>query len=139
MNLNQRLKGLHILVVEDDPAGLDLVVSLLEFYGAKVTAARNGLEGLSFARALKPQLIIGDLSMPVMNGWQMIKELKQDQNTLDIPIIALTAHAMEGDREKVLAAGFLNYIPKPLDPYTFIDTLITIIADIPKLSTDIQG
>lgn len=122
--------SLKILVVDDDPAGLELILTLLKHHGATSTGATNGAEGLAFARQLKPHFIISDLSMPVMNGWQMIKELKQDRETMEIPIIALTAHVMRGDREKAIAAGCHNYLSKPIDPYNFVSQLRAILDDI---------
>lgn len=132
MDTNQRLAGLHILIVEDDPDGLDLLLTLLSFNGARVAAGVNGVEGLSLARELNPMLIISDLSMPEMDGWTMVKELKKDSSTLDIPIIALSAHAMRGDREKAMASGCHNYLTKPIDPYTFIDTLLVMLEELPR-------
>ena len=79
------------------------------------------------------------LSMPVMDGWAMLKELRGDPCTASVPIIALTAHAMVGDRDKALAAGFQNYLTKPLQPATFVSQLLTILADVPHVAQLIEG
>lgn len=129
-DLNKPFDKLSFLVVDDDPLGLEMIITLLNLHGAKTYEASNGATGLEFARQLYPDVIISDLSMPVMNGWKMIDELKKERTTMDIPIIALTAHAMRGDREKAIAAGCHNYMTKPIDPYSFIADLKTILADI---------
>jgi CheY-like chemotaxis protein len=134
--IKKTFSNLNVLVVDDDPVGLELILTLLKFNGAKTTGASNGAEGLAFARQLKPNFIISDLSMPVMNGWQMIKALKQDRETMNIPIIALTAHAMRGDRERAIAAGCHNYLSKPIDPYKFLDQIQIILDDIHELKQD---
>jgi CheY-like chemotaxis protein len=77
-----------------------------------------------------------------MDGWEMLIQLKQDQTTMDIPVIALTAHALTGDRDKALAAGFDNYMSKPLTPKTFMNDLLDLLTNIPELTaelTDLQG
>ncbi len=122
-----------IVVVDDDPASLDIVSILMKHYGARVHSATNGQEGLDKATAVRPRLILSDMSMPVMDGWQMIARLKEQPETRHIPIIALTAHAMLGDRERIIAAGFHNYMSKPLAPSTFIPELLRLLAEIPEL------
>src|SRR4051812_2360814 len=92
------LQGQKILVVDDEPDNLEVVVVLLQMCEAEVLVAFNGQEGLELARELQPKFIISDLSMPVMSGWEMIHILKNDPLTKAIPVIALTAHAMTGDR-----------------------------------------
>ncbi len=89
---------------------------LLSFYGAKVRTAVNGEEGYKKAGEVKPKFILSDLSMPVMDGWAMIKKLQNDRALSDIPVIALTAHAMVGDREKAIAARFLQLSDQAIDP-----------------------
>lgn len=133
-DIAKQFSGISFLVVDDDPIGLDMIITLLKHYGASTFPANNGATGLVFARQLKPDIIISDLSMPVMNGWKMIAELKSDCTTNNIPIIALTAHAMRGDREKAMAAGCHGYLTKPIDPYNFIAQLQSILDDISESS-----
>lgn len=128
------LHGQKILVVDDEPDNLEVVSMLLEMYDADVITAKNGEEGVEMTRKHQPKFIISDLSMPVMSGWQMIHILKNDRTTMDIPVIALTAHAMTGDRQRALAAGFHNYLSKPLQPETFIRDLLQLVIDTPAIA-----
>jgi CheY-like chemotaxis protein len=120
-----------VLVVEDEPDSLEVAERILHFYGAKVLTAVNGKEGLAAARAERPRFIISDISMPVMDGWGLIYELKLDRSLMDIPVIALTAHAMVGDRARAISAGFHNYLTKPLTAKTFMAQLFALLVEIP--------
>jgi CheY-like chemotaxis protein len=104
-----------ILIVEDIPMNQKLIRDILIYYGYEIIEAENGEEAVRIAKEQKPDLIIMDLQMPVMNGLEAIKILRNDPATKDIKIIAVTSFAMAGDREKVLAAGFDDYISKPLN------------------------
>jgi two-component system, cell cycle response regulator DivK len=128
------LEGWVVLVVEDEPDSLDVAQRILKHYEAEVHTAANGRDGLEIARHLRPRFIISDLSMPVMDGWELIHELKLGRDTMDIPVIALTAHAMIGDRERAIAAGFHNYLTKPLTVGNFMRDLMRVLTDIPQLS-----
>ena len=103
-----------ILVVEDVDFNRDLVVQLLEDK-YHVIEAVNGQEGLELAERERPELILMDLSLPVMDGWEATRRLKANDDLRSIPVIALTAHAMVGDEERALAAGCNDYLVKPLD------------------------
>ncbi len=128
-----------VLVVDDEPDSLEVASHILRYYGANVIVAENGQAGLDAVRAKRPKLIISDLSMPVMDGWGFIATLKRDRATMDIPAIALTAHAMLGDRERAISAGFHNYLSKPLTPATFMKDLLRLLVDIPELTHDLEG
>ena len=128
------LKDWDVLVIDDDPMSLQVATMLLKHHGARVHTATNGKEGLDSARTLRPRFIISDLSMPVMDGWALVEELKQDRGLSTIPAIALTAHAMIGDRERAINAGFHNYLTKPLTPATFMRDLVRLLTDIPGMS-----
>lgn len=103
-----------VLVVEDVDFNRELVVQLLEDK-YHVIEAVNGQEGVELAERERPELILMDLSLPVMDGWEATRRLKANDDLRSIPVIALTAHAMEGDKEKALAAGCDDYLVKPLD------------------------
>ena len=103
-----------ILVVEDVDFNRELVVQLLED-NYEVIEAVNGQEGVELAEQERPDLILMDLSLPVMDGWEATRRLKANDDLCSIPVIALTAHAMAGDEEKALAAGCDDYLVKPLD------------------------
>jgi CheY-like chemotaxis protein len=128
------LSGQKILVVDDEPDNLEVVSLLLQMCDADVITASNGQEGIEMTRKHQPKFIISDLSMPVMSGWEMIHTLKNDRTTMDIPVIALTAHAMTGDRTRALAAGFHNYLSKPLQPETFVKDLLQLVVNTPVMA-----
>lgn len=129
------LAGWLVVVVEDEADSLMVATMLLEMYGAEVIGAKNGKEGLELIRKHLPKLVISDLSMPEMSGWELIQALKHEERDLsDIPVIALTAHAMDNDRRKAIEAGFHNFITKPLQPEKFVSQIIGILAvDMPEL------
>lgn len=129
------LKGWTVVVVDDDPLSLLVASTILKYHGAEVHTGVNGEEGLRLVRSVRPRLIISDLSMPVMDGWALISELKNDRTTAEIPAIALTAHAMSGDRQRAIAAGFHNHITKPLTPATFMHDLLLLLTDIPSVTS----
>jgi CheY-like chemotaxis protein len=103
-----------VLVADDKAPGRELLRAVLEQSGHTVFEASDGIEALRSARELLPDLIILDLHMPMLDGFGVLQELKQDQRFAATPIIALTASAMQGDRERALSAGFTAYIAKPI-------------------------
>ena len=105
----------RILLVEDNETNSDMLSRRLVKRGHEVSIAVDGAQGVDMARAEKPELILLDMSLPVMDGWEAARRLKNDPGTSTIPIIALTAHAMAGDREKSLEAGCDEYDTKPVD------------------------
>lgn len=133
MDFFNTLNGWKVLVVDDEQDNSMVAKLLLEMAGALVDTAVNGKEGLSKIRADRPHFVLCDLSMPVMDGWSVIREMNQDRALSDIPVIALTAHAMSGDRERAIQAGFANYISKPLDPDKFINQLVNLVVNVPQL------
>jgi CheY-like chemotaxis protein len=104
-----------ILLVEDNEMNRDMLSRRLAKRGFEVVMAVDGAEGVSMARSAAPDLILMDMSLPVMDGWTATRKLKADAATRDIPVIGLTAHAMAGDREKCLEAGCDEYDTKPVD------------------------
>lgn len=110
----------RVLIVEDNVANLELMVYLLHASGYETATAANGRIGLSAARSNPPDLIVCDVQMPEMNGYEFAQALKSDASLRSIPLVAVTAFAMVGDQEKALAAGFDVYIPKPIEPEYFV-------------------
>lgn len=104
----------RILVVEDNQDNMTLIVDVLSSLDHDVLQAADGQEGLDMAQAEKPDLILMDLSLPRVDGWTATRQLKADPELKTIPIIALTAHAMIGDRERAIEAGCDDYITKPV-------------------------
>jgi len=105
----------RILLVEDNEMNRDMLSRRLEKRGYEVALALDGAEGVAAARNGLPDLILMDMSLPVMDGWEATRALKTDPATARIPIIALTAHAMAGDREKAVEAGCDDYDTKPVE------------------------
>lgn len=112
--------GGRILIIEDNAGNLDLMTYILTAFGHEVTVAEDGIRGIAAADATKPDLIICDIQLPDMDGFTVARRLRGDQSVASIPLIAVTALAMMGDRERVLAAGFDGYFSKPIDPETFV-------------------
>jgi CheY-like chemotaxis protein len=104
-----------ILIVEDNEMNRDMLSRRLEKRGHTVTTAVDGAAGVARAKAEAPDIILMDMSLPVLDGWEASKQLKSDSATSGIPIIALTAHAMATDREKALKAGCNDYDTKPVE------------------------
>ncbi len=107
--------SLRILIVEDNPQNREVLGRLLRRRGHQVTFAEDGAQGVSCTQSEHPDIVLMDLSLPVIDGWEATRRLKTDPQTRKIPIIALTAHAMSGDREGAIAAGADDYDTKPID------------------------
>jgi two-component system cell cycle response regulator DivK len=105
----------HILYIEDSPENRLLVKRILSAEGYAVEEAEDGATGLEAARRSKPGLILLDINLPEIDGYEMVDLLRQIPDLADVPIIALTANVMKGDREKALEAGCDGYIQKPID------------------------
>lgn len=113
----------RILVVEDNMDTYELVHFILEKNGFETFLAANGREGVNAALKQKPDLIVMDMSMPEMDGWTAAGLIKKDEQTKSIPLLALTAHALPGDRQRAMDAGCDEYITKPMD----LDELVEAI------------
>lgn len=114
---------MSILIVDDSGKNRRLCRAILEPSGYAVTEAADGEEGLRVARKELPEVILMDVQMPVLDGFRALERLKAEPATRDIPVVALTSHAMKGDRERFLEAGFADYISKPID----IDQFLAIV------------
>lgn len=112
-----------ILVIEDNEVNLELMTYLLQAHGHRTLAARNGLEGLSLARRERPDLVVCDIQMPGLGGYGVAAALRGEPGTATIPLVAVTAAAMVGDRERALAAGFDAHVAKPIEPADFVRRL----------------
>ncbi len=104
-----------ILLIEDNEMNRDMLSRRLERKGYQVALAADGLQGVALAHSERPDLILMDMSLPVLDGWEATRLIKADPETKAIPVIALTAHAMTGDREKAFAVGCDDYDIKPID------------------------
>lgn len=117
------IKDWIVLIVDDEPDNLGVAQKVLSYGGADVHIARNGLEGLAVLENITPTFILLDLSMPEMDGWEMFDRARSNDKLANVPIIALTAHAMTGDKERIEKAGFDGYIPKPFRINSFMDDI----------------
>lgn len=109
-----------ILVIEDDPSSRALLKYLFETAGYAVLEAADGGTGAHMALEANPDLVVCDLQMPVLNGYEVVRHLQNAPNWRRVPVIAVTAFSMPGDRDKALAAGFDEHITKPITPETFV-------------------
>lgn len=117
----------RVLIIEDNPANMELMRYLLQAFGHVVLPASDGLVGCAMARHERPDLVICDIHLPKMDGFGVVRELKQNFHTQTLPVVAVTAQAMVGDREKLLGAGFDGYICKPIDPEFFVAQVDTFL------------
>jgi len=117
-----------ILLVEDQEMNRDMLSRRLKKRGYEVSIAVDGAEGLEKARSDRPELILMDMSLPVIDGWEATRTLKADAATRSIPVIALTAHAMSTDREKALEAGCDAYETKPVELPRLLETIEKLLA-----------
>jgi two-component system cell cycle response regulator DivK len=117
-----------ILIVEDNEMNRDMLSRLLLKRGYEVAIAVDGEQGLVMARAESPALILMDMSLPGLDGWEVSRRLKADAQTKDIGIIAITAHAMAGDREKALAAGCDDFDTKPIELTRLLAKIEALLA-----------
>jgi two-component system cell cycle response regulator DivK len=117
-----------ILLVEDQEMNRDMLSRRLTKRGYEVAIAVDGAEGLEKARSGAPDLILMDMSLPVMDGWEATRVLKADEATRGIPVVALTAHAMSTDREKALEAGCDAYETKPVELPKLLETIEKLLA-----------
>jgi len=118
----------RILIIEDNATNLELMAYLLGGFGHTVLSAGDGLEGLEKARQQKPDVIICDVQLPKMDGYEVVRSLRKDPECCQIPTVAVTALAMVGDRERALQAGFDGYLAKPIDPKTFVTQIEAFLS-----------
>ena len=118
----------RVLVIEDNDSSLELMIYLLESFGHMPFRARDGEEGIQVARSERPDLILCDMQLPAMDGHEVCRRLKSDPVLRSIPLVAFTAYAMVGDREKMLAEGFDGYLSKPVNPEQVMDQLAPFLS-----------
>ncbi len=126
----QNVATWYVLIVDDETANREVFADTLQYFGAKVATASNGLEALQIIHMQTPTLILTDLAMPKMDGWELLRTLRADPALRHIPIFAVTAaFTMPGDRERVLAAGFNGYLAKPVDIVGLIESIRGAVRD----------
>jgi len=122
-------KQKHILLIEDNPNNIKLMVMLLEQQEYKVTVAEDAESGIELAKSEYPDMVLLDIQLPEMDGMEACRILRQDPELIYIPIIALTAFAMPGDKEKILASGFDEYMAKPFNYRDFLKLVARLLND----------
>jgi CheY-like chemotaxis protein len=121
----------RILYVEDNEDNVYMLTRRLERKGYEVIVATDGAQGIAMAKEQDPALILMDLSLPVVDGWEATRQIKADDGTSAIPVIVLTAHAMSGDREKAIEAGADEFETKPVDLPRLLEKMAALLAKDP--------
>lgn len=124
----------RLLLVEDNDMNRDMLSRRLQRKGHEVLMAADGMQGILMAESETPDLILLDMSLPVIDGWEAARRLKASPSTSGVPIIALTAHAMAGDREKTLEAGCDDYDTKPIEFARLLDKINALLASVSESS-----
>ena len=130
--------GARVLLVEDNEINQQVALEILESAGFNVSLANNGQEGVSAVKENNYDVVLMDIQMPVMNGYEATREIRKDERFKDLPIIAMTAHAMAGDEDKSLQSGMNGHITKPIDPDQMFATLLKWIEPQEGATTDRQ-
>jgi CheY-like chemotaxis protein len=124
-----------ILLVEDNEMNRDMLSRRLRMKGYNVICAEDGLSGVTMACQERPELILMDLSLPLLDGWQATRRLKSNEATSHIPVIALTAHALTTDREEAMQAGCDDYDVKPIDLLRLLGKMTALLEQSPAIQT----
>ena len=117
----------NVLIIDDEPDNIGVVEFIFGFYKVQMKSTTSGTDGLEMLRQQLPTLLLLDVQMPGMSGWDVLGEIRKDEKLKGLVVIALTAHAMAGDKEKALEAGFDGYMTKPISPATFIDDIKAVL------------
>lgn len=125
-----------ILIIEDNPINMELLVYLIEASGHVVVTATDGQEGLDRMNECTPDLVICDLEMPILNGFEFLERLRRDGAHHDLPVVAVTAASMPGDRTRVMQSGFDGYISKPITPTSFVSEIESFLRSPPPAKAD---
>lgn len=118
----------QVLIIDDEPDSIGVIELVLNHYQAAVYTAVSATAALQILNDLIPTIILLDIQMPDITGFELLPRLRQDERLQLVPIIAVTAYAMPGDQERILAAGFDGYIPKPIDALSLVDDIMTILT-----------
>ena len=122
----------RVLVIEDNEQNIYMITYLLEHAGLEVVQARDGAAGVTLAREQRPDLIILDIQLPELDGYEVAARLRAEESLAGVPIVAVTSFAMAGDRERILAAGCTGYLEKPIDPDTFVQSITCHLTTEPR-------
>ncbi len=123
----QDLSTWKVLVVDDEPDNVDVVRLILEFHDVKVWGASSAADCLALLEQVRPTMLLIDIQMPVVSGFDLLNLVREHAKWREIPAIAITAYSMQGDRERILQAGFDGYMSKPINAMSLVDELIVIM------------
>lgn len=127
--MQQDLSHWDVLIVDDEPDNIGVIEIVFNFHGVRFRAASSGQECLELMAESIPTLILADIQMPMMSGYELLAHIRANENWQSIPVIAVTAHAMSGDQSQALDAGFDGYIPKPVEAMRLVDQIQTILNE----------
>lgn len=122
------LSDWNVLIVDDEPDNVGVIELVLGFHNARVRTAESGPKCLQLMEQVVPTLLLVDIQMPGMSGIELMEKVREREAWRHIPVVVVTAHAMRGDNERFLAAGFDGYIPKPISAMTLVDELQAILV-----------
>ena len=117
-----------VLIAEDNPTNRELLRELLEIRGYRVAEACNGQEALAMVEAAPPDILLLDIGMPVLDGFAVVRKLRENPRVSWLPVVAVTAYAMQGDREKIMSSGFDGYLSKPVNSSSLVHELDRLLA-----------
>jgi CheY-like chemotaxis protein len=130
--LSRKPQEWKVLIVDDEIHNSGVLEYVLNYHGARTWKAASGAAGLELLRSIQPTLLLLDIQMPQMSGYDVLKVIRQDKNFKSLPVIAVTSYAMQEDRERALAAGFDGYIVKPVQVESFVQQITDILAQIKR-------
>jgi CheY-like chemotaxis protein len=130
---------IRILVAEDNAVNRELLRELLEARGYTVSEACDGQEALEMIEQVKPELLLLDIGMPVLDGFAVVRRIRENPRWAPLPVVAVTAYAMRGDREKILSSGFDGYLSKPLNPSSLTAELDRLLNKSAQSANQDQG
>ena len=119
----------NVLIVDDELDNIGVIEYVLNYHGAHYKTADSGASCLRMLAHEQPTLVLLDIQMPQMSGWEVLKLIRADPALVNLPVIAVTAHAMVGDKQRAIDAGFDGYITKPISPLTFVEEIETILLN----------
>jgi two-component system, cell cycle response regulator DivK len=119
----------RILIAEDNPVNCELLRELLELRGHEVIEAHNGEEALRLLQEAKPDILLLDLGMPILDGYGTVRQIRQNPCFAALPVLAVTAYAMQGDKERILSSGFDGYLSKPINPTLLFQELDRLLPE----------
>ncbi|MBN1121072.1 MAG: response regulator [Anaerolineae bacterium] len=125
--VQEKFENKRILVVDDERDSIDIVKIVLSSVGAVVYQAEDGRAALDICLQERPEVVLADISMPVMDGWELLNAIRGADGGEKVTVIALTAHAMSGDKKRIIDAGFDGYMSKPLTMFTFLEDLSQLL------------